>query len=258
MLFLEKPADACQRGDRKATNSQRNRERGERKAAKCQGSKATCCINDGENISSKRRSEDDVPYETNPIVQAFVDGIINGPPKSSVIQKEDDFHSSTIADNDVFQPFGNADEERVLPISKYDKPPSREHKLPSPTTSVVDYIIDGLQKSTNSEVDSDDSLTVADKNVRKRKLPSPTPSVIEGVLQGFQKKLNNDDNGDDDSSYMSIDIDDDSRQSFNDDDSVTSEGTDSSFETEVDSDENFNPKEKPSKGDISSEDGEVN
>ena len=100
--------------------------------------KKKCNINDGENISSKRRSEDDVPYETNPIVQAFVDGIINGPPKSSVIQKEDDFHSSTIADNDVFQPFGNADEERVLPISKYDKPSSREHKLPSPTTSVVD------------------------------------------------------------------------------------------------------------------------
>ena len=82
--------------------------------------------------------------------------------------------------------------------------------------------------------------------------------MIEGVLQGFQKKLKNDDNGDDDSSYMSVDTDDDSRQSFNDDDSVTSEGSDSSFETEVDSDENFNPKEKPSKGDISSEDDEVN
>ena len=38
-----KPADACQRGERKATNSQRNRERGERKATKCQRSKATCC-----------------------------------------------------------------------------------------------------------------------------------------------------------------------------------------------------------------------
>ena len=38
-----KPADACQRGERKATNYQRNRERGERKATKCQRSKATCC-----------------------------------------------------------------------------------------------------------------------------------------------------------------------------------------------------------------------
>ena len=38
-----KTTDACQRGEKKAVNSQRNRERGERKAAKCQRSKATCC-----------------------------------------------------------------------------------------------------------------------------------------------------------------------------------------------------------------------
>ena len=53
MLFLEKPADACQRGERKATNSQRNRERGEREAAKYQRSKATCCQrNIGQELSN--------------------------------------------------------------------------------------------------------------------------------------------------------------------------------------------------------------
>jgi len=38
-----KPADACQRGEMKAIKCKINHERGERKAAQCQKSKATCC-----------------------------------------------------------------------------------------------------------------------------------------------------------------------------------------------------------------------